>query len=259
MKTVEIVVISLLSATERRRRIVAMFEGSGLNWRFFDAHDFLRHPGLRYDPDKTKRRFGRQLSGPEIAIFSSHVAALDQYLKQGTSDYMLILEDDVIFDTNFPIEKFSAFCADNRMNYVRLFAKHYVGAVRLGYFYDRHIVRFKTSPTGAQAYLISKSGARSLIESFKSIDQPFDLALDSFWRTQLPLYSIFPFPIIERFSRSQNLIPSVTHRVRSWEWVLMFRSRAVNKTRKVWANVELASTDRQMKREGAAFRQILDE
>lgn len=260
MKTIEIVVISLLNATERRCRIAATFEGSGLNWRFFDAHDFLRHPGLQYDPDKTKRRFGRQLSGPEIAICSSHVAVLDQYLQRGSSDYVLILEDDVIYDTNFPIEKFSTFCADKRMNYVRLFAKHYVPAVRLGYFYDRHLIRFRTSPTGAQAYLMSKSGARSFIESFRSIDQPVDLALDSFWRTRLPLYSIFPFPIIERFSRSQNLIPSSdAQRVGSWGRVLRFCSRAVNKTRKVWANAELVSTDRRMKREGAAFKQILDE
>lgn len=259
MKTVEIVVISLPNATERRRRIAAKFEGAGINWRYFDAHNSLQHAGLRYDPDEVKRRFGRTLSGPEIAICSSHVAVLDQYLKHSSSDYILVLEDDVIYDTNFPIEKFSTFCAEKQIDYIRLFAKHYVEAVRLGYFYDRHIVRFKTSPTGAQAYLMSKAGARSFIESFRSIDQPVDLALDSFWRTRLPIYSIFPFPIIERYSRSQNLIPPYAEHLEPRDRLFRFYSRAVNKTKKAWANIELAPRDRQMRKDGAAFEQIFDE
>jgi glycosyl transferase, family 25 len=259
MKTVEIVVISLPNAAERRRRIAAMFEEAGTQWRYFDAHDSLQHPGLHYDPDECKRRFGRALSGPETAICSSHVAVLDQYLKQGSSDYVLVLEDDVLYDTNFPIEKFSTFCAEKGIDYIRLFAKHYVEGVRLGYFYDRHIVRFKTSPTGAQAYLMSKRGARSFIESFRSIDQPVDLAMDSFWRTRLPIYSIFPFPIIERYSRSQNLIPSYPERLDRWDRLVRFYSRAANKTKKAWANLELAASDRKMKRDGATFQQIFDQ
>jgi GR25 family glycosyltransferase involved in LPS biosynthesis len=259
MKTVEVAIISLLNATERRRQISAMFEGSGISWRYFDAHDALQQPGLRYDPDDVRRRFGRTLSGPEIAICSSHVGVLDQYLKLGCSDYLLVLEDDVIYDTNFPIEKFSTFCAEKQMDYVRLFGKHYVEGIRLGYFYDRHIVRFKTSPTGAQAYLISKPGARLFIESFRSIDQPVDLALDSFWRTRLPIYSIFPFPIIERYSRSQNLIPSYPERLDPRDRLFRFYCRAVSKVKKAWANIELLAMDRQMKREGAKFKQIFDE
>src|SRR5262249_48046712 len=155
------VVISLLSAVERRRRISTMFEGSGLNWRYFDAHNSLQHPGLHYDADHVKKTFGRTLSVPEIAICSSHVGVLDQYVKTGTADYILAFEDDVIFDTDFPIQRFGDFCSQKQIQYMRLFAKHYVEGVTLGYFYDRHIVRFRTSPTGAQAYLMSKSGARS--------------------------------------------------------------------------------------------------
>jgi glycosyl transferase family 25 len=259
MKTVEIVVISLPKATERRRQIAAMFDGSGINWRFFDAHASLQHARLLYDPDKVRIRFGRPLSGPEIAIFSSHVAVLHEYLKQGASDYVLVLEDDVIYDTNFPIEKFSTVCAEKGMEYVRLFGKNYAKAVRLGYFYDRHIIRFKTSPTGAQAYLMSKRGAQLFLESFRSIDQPVDLAMDTFWRTGLPIYSIFPFPVIERYSRSQNLIPAHPRWLSPREQLLRYYIRAINKMRKAWANVELAVTDWKMQREGAEFEQVFDE
>ena len=36
--SVEIVVISVKTATERRQKIEAMFDGTGLRWSYFDAH-----------------------------------------------------------------------------------------------------------------------------------------------------------------------------------------------------------------------------
>jgi glycosyl transferase, family 25 len=257
--TVEIVVISLLTSSERRRRISAMFEKSGLNWRYFDAHTSLRHAGLRYDPEYVKIRFGRPLSVPETAICSSHVAALDEFIKRGLSKYVLVLEDDVILDVDFPIEKFAKFCAEQGFDYVRLFGKQYAKALQLGYFFDRHIVRFKTSPTGAQAYLMTESGARQFIESFRSIDQPVDLAMDAFWRTRSPIYSIFPYPVIERYSPSSNLIPSHDGELHVREQLARFYHRAINKVKKIWANIALGTKDRRMKREIGGFRQIFDE
>jgi GR25 family glycosyltransferase involved in LPS biosynthesis len=236
-----------------------MFEGTTIKWRFFDAHTSLAQPGLHYDPEDVTRRFGRPLSQPEIGICSSHVAVLDQYVKSGTADYVLVFEDDVIYDTDFPIEKFAARCAENGMSYVRLFGKHYVEAVVLGYFYDRHIIRMKTSPTGAQGYLMTKQAASSFIESFRRIDQPVDLAMDSFWRTGLPIYSIFPFPIIERYSRSQNLIPGPPAHISAADRLSRLYIRAVNKMKKQLANARLKSADRKMKKSGEAFQQVFDD
>jgi GR25 family glycosyltransferase involved in LPS biosynthesis len=257
--TVEIIVISLLTSLERRRRIAVMLEGSGLNWAYFDAHASLRHAGLRYDPNHVKRKFGRTLSVPEVAICSSHVAALDEFIKRGTSDYVLIFEDDVIFDVDFPIDKFTTFCAEKGFNYVRLFGKQYAEAVQLGYFFDRHIVRFKTSPAGAQAYLMSRSGARSFIESFQSIDQPLDLAMDAFWRSGLPIYSIFPYPVIERYSPSSNLIPSHSRELDARQRLARFSNHVIDKSKKIWANIALKAQDRRMRQEIGGFRQIFDE
>jgi len=90
--TVEIVVISLPNATERRRKIEAQFLGTGLNWSYFDAHTSLKHSGLRYDLDEVKKRFGRTLSVPEIAVCSSHVAVLSDFLARGSTEYVLVLE-----------------------------------------------------------------------------------------------------------------------------------------------------------------------
>ena len=258
MRRVEIVVISLPTAIERRRKIEAMFEGTGLSWSYFDAHTSLKHPGLRYDVDEIKRQFGRTLSAPEIAVCSSQVAVLDEFLQHGSSEYILVLEDDVIFDTDFPLDDFAAFCSEKAIDYIRLFGKHYAEAVRLGFFFDRSIVRYKSSPAGAQAYLMSKAGARKFLEGYRSIDATVDLAMDRFWILQLPIYSIFPYPIIERYSPTSIPVPAHVKERSRWENLVWQYNRAVAKAKKIGANIALRAEDRRMQRESWYFRQIFD-
>jgi glycosyl transferase, family 25 len=255
---VEIIVISLPSAVERRRKIEAMFEGTGLDWSYFDAHTSLKYSGLRYDLDEVKRRFGRTLSVPEIAVCSSHVAALNQFLQRGSTEYVLVLEDDVVFDTDFPLPEFSAFCAEKGIDYIRLFGKHYAAAVRLGFFFDRSIVRYKSSPAGAQAYLMSKAGARKFLEEYRSVDATVDLAMDRFWSLELPIYSIFPYPIIERYSPTSIPMPASVKERSRWENLVWQSNRTVAKLRKIYANIKLRGADRRMQRESWHFRQIFD-
>jgi len=256
--TVEIVVISLPRATERRRNIEAMFQGTGLNWSYFDAHTSLSCRGLRYDLGEVKRLFGRTLSNPEIAVCSSHVAVLNEFLERGSTDYVLVLEDDCIFDTDFPLDDFSAFCAENSIDYVRLFGKHYAKAIRLGFFFDRSIVRYTTSPAGAQAYLMSKAGARKFLDSYRSIDATVDLAMDKFWVTQLPIYSIFPYPIIERYSPTSIPMQPAMKELSGRETLIRFANRAIEKARKIGGNLALRALDRDMQRKSWRFRQIFD-
>jgi glycosyl transferase, family 25 len=255
---VEIVVISLPTAAERRRKMDVLFQGTGLNWSYFDAHTSLKHSGLRYDLHEIKQRFGRTLSGPEIAVCSSHVAVLSDFLERGSTEYVLVLEDDVIFDTDFPLDAFSVFCSEKGIDYVRLFGKHYAEAVRLGFFFDRSIVRYLSSPAGAQAYLMSKAGARRFLESYRSIDATVDLAMDKFWALQLPIYSIFPYPIIERYSPTSIPMPPYVRELSGWENLVWQYNRTITKVKKIWANFALRAVDRRMKRESSRFRQIYD-
>jgi glycosyl transferase family 25 len=253
--TVEIVVISLASATERRHKIEALFQGTGLNWSYFDAHTSLKHSGLQYDVGEIKKRF-RPLSGPEIAVCSSHVAVLSNFLERGSTEYVLVLEDDVIFDTDFPLDKLSAFCSEKGIDYIRLFGKHYAKAVHLDFFFDRSIVRYLSSPAGAQAYLMSKAGARRFLESYRSIDATVDLAMDRFWTQQLPIYSIFPYPIIERFSPTSIPMPPDERELGGWKNLVWQYNRTITKVKKIWANIALRGADRRMKRDSWRFRQI---
>jgi glycosyl transferase, family 25 len=253
---VEIVVISLPSATKRRQWISQMFEGTSLTWSFFDAHTSLRQSGLHYDSAATLACFGRGLSVPELAIWSSHVAVLSEFLQRSQANHILVLEDDVIFDTDFPLARFCAFCAENGIEYIRLFGKHYAKGIRLGFFYDRSIMRYETTPAGAQAYLMSKKGAKAFLDAYRTVDTTVDLAMDSFWKVPLPIYSIFPYPIIERFSPTSIPMAPYGHVFTLPERLSFSYRRIVTKLRKMRANAALRKADQRLRERNGHFRQI---
>lgn len=250
-------VISLSSASERRSTTSAMLNGQGLPWSFFDAHTSVGCEGLHYDDGTARRCFGRALTLPEKACYSSHYAVWKAFLEQGQSDYLLVLEDDLIIDLDFPLPRFAAFCRVFGIDYVRLFGKHFAPAARLGFFFDRSLVRFTTSPAGTQAYLLSVEGARRLVESCRSLDMAIDLAMDRFWETGLPLYSIFPYPVIERFVPTQIPIPDTGVRLSKGErWDYNFR-RSINKIQKIRANRKMVGADARMRSAVPCFHQIV--
>ena len=143
---IEIVVISLSGATERRRKISAQFANFPLAWSFFDAHTSLENDDLSYNEGEILRHFGRKLSGPQQAVWSSHYTVIKRFLDESPSEYLLVLEDDVILDTDFPLEPIAELCAEKGINYLRLYGMYYAKAEQLSYFFDRAIVRYKSSP-----------------------------------------------------------------------------------------------------------------
>lgn len=254
-KSVEVVVISLLRAAERRRLISEKFAGLPQPWSFFDAHTSLANPALQYDEARIRRSFGRTLSAPELGVWSSHYTVIQRFLDNGLYDYLLVFEDDVIFDTEFPVHAFVDLCEERGINYIRLFGKHHADAVRLSFFYDRSIIRYKSSPAGSQAYLISKEGARRLVNGCQTVDATVDLVMDRFWKTGLPIYSVFPFPIIERFTPTS--IPMQNGGDLSGAERKAFTvNRARNRLLKILENRKLAATDAQFRRKALDFRQI---
>lgn len=255
--TVDVRVISVLSATQRRRTTSAMLNGYAMRWSYLDAHTALGCEQLHYDDSSAKRHFGRSLAPSEIAVYSSHYAAWKEFLDRGQSDYLLVLEDDLVIDTDFPIQQFAAFCGNLGIGYVRLFGKHYAHALRLGFFFDRSVVRYTTTPAGTQAYLLSVEGARRLCESCRSLNATIDLAMDRFWETDLPLYSIFPYPVIERFAPTQIPIPpskGEVPRTEKWRHNLQ---RAISKMQKIHANRRLSRADETMRLAMPSFHQIV--
>ena len=254
----DVVVISLASATKRRQQVDAMFAGWGRSWSYFDAHTSLQQSGLTYDPDRVMRSYGRALTLPQIAVTSSHIAVLSDFVARDKSEHILVLEDDVIFDIDFPLDRLRDFCSAHDIDYIRLFGKHYANAVQLGFFYDRSILRYTTSTTGTQAYIMSRKGAKRFIDSFPTIDTTVDLAMDAFWETGSPIYSIFPYPVIERYAPTSIPIPPIGTELGKMGLAYLYSGRLARKCRKIVQNWSLRSTDKAMQKKFDQFSQILD-
>lgn len=253
--SLDIVVISLSGSSKRREMMAAQLDRQPHDWSFFDAHDRLAHPRLRYDAEAVRRSFGRRLSQQELAIYSSHYAVVTRFLEDSRSDYLLVFEDDAIFDTAVPLGKVMAYCKARDLHYLRLFGMYDASAVHLGYFYDRWLIRYRSSPAGLQCYMLSREGAERMARGCEEIDTAVDIAFDQFWKTGLPIYSLFPFPTIERFSPSSNQIGGDEPMGRLGR-ARLTGHRIGRRLTKIWCNLALIREDRRIRRLDDGFKQI---
>jgi glycosyl transferase family 25 len=238
--SLEIIVISLPTAHDRRAVIKdIMCQQSEFPWRFYEALTAGDHvEGLANRPDRQLAQFGRILTPAEIGCFKSHFTVLSSFTEIDTAEWLLVLEDDVWLDTNFDISEVLDFAKANNISYVRLFAKKYQPAKLVGSLSNfRQIIRFKTDPYGAQAYLINKTGARRFISGIATIDIPFDDELGRFWRHGLYPFSVFPFPVVERSVRSSiEYSRNQGNETRRKYRLDLLTHRILEKTRKTGAN-----------------------
>jgi glycosyl transferase family 25 len=253
--SLEIVVINLKSAEERRRLITSHFAELSHPWRFFEAHTSLANSKLRYDSELILRTYGDKMTPAQLALCSSHYSVIASFAESSTSDYLLVFEDDVIFDTAFPLDAITTVCRDQGIHYMRLFGMCYTPAEQLSSFYDRAIIRYRSSPAGAQAYILSKEGAARVADTCQEIDSAWDMMLDKFWKTGLPIHSVFPFPTIERWSPTSVPMPNFG-KLALRDWLAWWAYRARCKLLKMLANFQLRQFDEALRKSDQGFQQV---
>lgn len=190
-------VISLVDAQERRRRIAALLQGQ-LEYEIMDAtsgrdivgqeKDFC--PRGRYCP-----RAFRDLSFNEIACSISHKRAMERFLESG-ADHGLILEDDAhIAASDFP--RIHALIAVlGNFDVLKL-----GGSSGNGFIFGKTIattgdvaaIGVLKPSTGAQAYVVSRMGARKLIQRVLPISDPFDHYLRNLYQHGCPIVEASPW------------------------------------------------------------------
>ncbi|CAH0342908.1 glycosyltransferase family 25 protein [Rhizobium sp. CECT 9324] len=258
INNLEVKIINMESATHRREMIRQIFDRSSFDWSIFTAHTSLDTAEISYSSTEILKTFGRTLSPPQQGVWSSHYFAIKTFLDHSAHDYLLVFEDDVIFDVALPVDRLIDYMAKSDIHYMRLFGMYNAPAVRITAWYDRSILRYKSSPSGTQAYLLSKEGAARMISSLKTINSPIDLAMDQFWKTGLPIYSLFPFPVIERFSASSIPIypPAQLDAI---EVAATYLHRISQKLKKIRQNIALVSSDTRLRASANVFQQIRSE
>lgn len=197
----KVVVISMTDAAERRARFADRACNAGLAWQFVPAMTSL-HPALRYAEEAAIVAKGRPLRAGELGCYSSHYAAWES-LQTEDFDQCVVLEDDVIVDWTFLRKVVEVDLAAMGIDYLRLYYKWPTRhAVLKENFLERarSIVELSGTAYGTQGYVITKAGARILLDHCRVVRRPIDDEMDRSWAHGVPNLAIFPFPILEEAS-----------------------------------------------------------
>jgi glycosyl transferase family 25 len=200
--TIEAVVISLRSSQARRAAIGETLRDWDLPWRFFDALGPDAPCAIREDHARQIIEYKRRLTPGELGCYKSHYTVLSDFVAAPQSNWLMVLEDDVWFDTQFDCRRLVGQLEERGIGYVRLFAKAFKHADVVDHLDERELIRFRTDPVGLQIFLISHAAASRALASIDAITTAIDHELGRFWRNGLDNYSIFPFPALERASPS---------------------------------------------------------
>lgn len=253
MRDLELSVISLRSAEERRRYMIRQLEAFKLPWSLFDALTGDARP-IPYSEAEAAIDWRGPLTPGEIGCFASHHACLTEFVAQSSARYRLVIEDDVQLDSGFWFERLPGLMDAAGLDYLRLCAKfpfrHRVVAV----FGQRFLVRYNSGPLGTQAYVISRHGAQQFLKSVNEITRPVDWELDRYWHNGLPPYTLCPFPLFE-MERTSTVakIRAVEFRATGMQRFHRQVRRNLERVRRETESLALRPRDRQVRKSVLAW------
>ena len=195
----DIRVISFPTATERRDNFCAMMEHvDAPGWAFQDVVP-AEELCVPYDDVLAFKHRRSILTKAELSCAASHLRAMQTFLA-GDSDYLMVVEDDVMFDPNIRIQAHVDFMKLCGLDYYKLYARfftpsHFLTSVGRFVFY-----RAMWPTLGTQCYIVSRAGAQRMLDAAAAkggLRAPIDDTMDAYWETGLPIVFCYPFPVME--------------------------------------------------------------
>jgi glycosyl transferase, family 25 len=207
----EIRVISLPTARDRRVNMHRQLETLSLPWAFFDA-GYPLPDFATYDVERSRVDRLRTLSPGELGYCSSNLRLWHWFLNDADFDVLCVLCDDVAIDPFF-FDKLSDIAPlMKHLNYIKLYAMTPGTPTYIGPIKARHLIRYRKPTYGGQGYVITREGARRLLEAHRVFTRPMDEEIDRYWANGLPAYCVYPFPLIE-VSFSSSISPGAAERI----------------------------------------------
>ena len=194
-------VINLQKDTVRRRQMRERLDAVGLPFRLLDAvvgdELDLDHCPL-YDGARHRRYFGRDMTRGEVGCLLSHRNAYEIMVDEGLGT-ALILEDDVMFEPDFPDVLRALAAHPVQWDIIRFLgsAKIYrLGRRIIAPLVGRYrIARIPGAHGGAHAYLLTQAAARTLLDHTRCNWMPIDTLHGRCWETGLESLVVHPAPL----------------------------------------------------------------
>ncbi|PVY70344.1 glycosyl transferase family 25 [Tamilnaduibacter salinus] len=193
--SLEILVISLGRATDRRAAIQEQFDDLGLPFTFLDAVDGQQsHPLFsKYNASKASLIGEIPLSAGHLGCYASHYLAWQQCVNDGQPK--IVLEDDALLHT----DAFLAFLEHipelpRQLECVRLFSNKSRKTQNMPVFSrpDLTIAKFTRGHKSATGYYLTPDGARKFLEHAQSWAEPLDIEMDQFWANKVECFGTLP-------------------------------------------------------------------
>jgi glycosyl transferase family 25 len=140
---------------------------------------------------QAKNEFFRELTDGEIGCYMSHIGCINKFFESG-DDYILITEDDILFSESVPklLEKikeinqpiFDVLLIGYRNGYFSYFGSKKQNNI--------HMNRFVDCGYGAHAYVLSRKGAKKILDSHSIPTVPFDYVTGGWKDESLRVYGM---------------------------------------------------------------------
>jgi len=199
----DIYVISLKDAHERRAAITQQLDKLGLSFEFFDACtgvDGYEPFFDAYDPATYMIHSRRAALPGEIGCYASHLSLWQRCVETGRP--LAVIEDDAVLTDDFPAalktaEKIIATCGFIRLeeNKQSRFPKRYQSVGTLDKFTISFIARVALCTTG---YTVSPTAAGRLADNSTTLLAPVDRYLQRPWSHGQPLYLLSPAAVLKQ-------------------------------------------------------------
>lgn len=198
-----IFVINMAHAVERREHILRHLRELGLEAEILPAVE-----GARVPPEDLPAGTHPDLSPGEIGCYLSHVRFWETVVGRGLA-HAVVLEDDVRCSAELPEVLRQILASRVPFDALRLSALQPIRGETLATLpCGARIVLPTKNPSGTQGYLVSREGARRLLERLVVPTCPIDDTLDLYWRFDLRIPVLTP-PVVEE---DPDLASSIVHR-----------------------------------------------
>lgn len=198
---IDVVVISLVDAIERRRHIQSAFEAAGVDFRFFDAVNgrALNEADLKScNPAMSKSGFKRPLSLPEIGCYLSHYR-IWQSICQTKAAWTIVLEDDSEIKPSFAglLSEIAALRLDPAI--IQLNDTNSTVIRRLARLTERHeLVELWIARRSSCGYAINHAGAQQMARLALPFSRPIDIDMKHWWEFGIEMLAVKPSVVRER-------------------------------------------------------------
>ncbi len=205
LESLPIFIINRAKDTARRKVMSERLDLLGLNYQFFEAvdgHSFDVHSVPEYDGKRRRQYFGRDLTAGEVGCLLSHRAVYKMMVNENINR-ALILEDDTIFQPNFPQVLTAILEEDIQWDILRFLnaSKILKSPHRLqrSLSTGHNLYSVQATPGGAFAYMLTKHAAERLLEHTKKNWLPIDMMHGWNWVTKLHVLTMLPSPVVADF------------------------------------------------------------